>query len=161
MASDQASDFAGDQVIERRVAGVLLVDARGWLLLQLRGREAPVSPGQWSLPGGGIEPGERPEQAARRELLEETGLRVAGPLASFWEGLRPASSGSGALAEWHVYCARTAARQEDVILGEGDAMEFTDPARIPALNLGVSARFFLPLFLASEQYQRLRAGNGA
>ncbi len=159
MTSEPA--YQADQVIERRVAGVLLVDARGWLLMQLRGREAAVSPGQWSMPGGGIEPGESPEQAARRELLEETGLRVAGPLTLFWQGLRPSSSGSGALAEWHVYCARTSARQDDVILGEGDAMEFTDPARIPALNLGISARFFLPLFLASEQYQRLRAGDGA
>jgi 8-oxo-dGTP pyrophosphatase MutT (NUDIX family) len=33
--------------------------------------------GQWCLPGGGIDPGERPAEAAEREVLEETGLTVA------------------------------------------------------------------------------------
>ena len=32
--------------------------------------------GRWSTPGGVIEPGESPEQAATREVYEETGLAV-------------------------------------------------------------------------------------
>lgn len=47
------------------------------VLLVKRGREP--SKGQFAFPGGRVEPGESLEQAARRELMEETGL-VAGPL---------------------------------------------------------------------------------
>jgi 8-oxo-dGTP diphosphatase len=47
------------------------------VLLVKRGR--PPAQNQWSLPGGAQRLGETAEQAARRELLEETGL-VAGPL---------------------------------------------------------------------------------
>lgn len=36
-----------------------------------------ISVGKWNGPGGKSEPGETPEECARREVLEETGLRVS------------------------------------------------------------------------------------
>lgn len=59
---------------QRLAAYALVTDGAGRMLLarQPDGRGA----GQWSLPGGGVEHGEHPEQAVIREVREETGLGV-------------------------------------------------------------------------------------
>ncbi len=55
--------------------GAVIKDAAGRLLLIKRGHEPDA--GLWTIPGGRIEPGETDQQAVAREILEETGLRVA------------------------------------------------------------------------------------
>jgi 8-oxo-dGTP diphosphatase len=55
------------------------VAVRGERILVARRREGQHLAGTWEFPGGRVEPGESPEDAARRELTEETGL-VAGTL---------------------------------------------------------------------------------
>jgi 8-oxo-dGTP pyrophosphatase MutT (NUDIX family) len=72
-----------DQRYARRSARVILADGADRLLLF-------QSEGFWFTPGGGVEPGETIEQAATRELWEETGLRIGpdqlGPLVAETSG---------------------------------------------------------------------------
>jgi len=75
-------DAAGDRVsVEpapggsfRATSRVLLIDPSGAVLMFLQhGKNHDVAP-RWITPGGGVDPGENHEQAAIREVFEETGL---------------------------------------------------------------------------------------
>jgi putative (di)nucleoside polyphosphate hydrolase len=55
----------------RKCVGVMLVNREGRVFVGQRiDTEAPA----WQMPQGGIDPGESPQEAALRELREETGL---------------------------------------------------------------------------------------
>jgi 8-oxo-dGTP diphosphatase len=56
-------------------ATICHVARRRTLLLKKASRG--ISVGKWNAPGGKLEPGEEPEQCARREVREETGLMVS------------------------------------------------------------------------------------
>jgi 8-oxo-dGTP diphosphatase len=59
--------------MEMRVAAYAVVERRGKLLLT-HWRRGHLH--GWTLPGGGLEPGEDPRDAVVREILEETGLEA-------------------------------------------------------------------------------------
>lgn len=64
-------DLVGHRPLLLAAAGVVVVDEAGRWLLQRR-----VDDGLWGLLGGALELGESFEDAARRELFEESGLTV-------------------------------------------------------------------------------------
>jgi len=59
-----------------RVAAYGLMVVSSKILLCRISSKLPQYEGQWTLPGGGIEFGETPEQAVIREVQEETGFLV-------------------------------------------------------------------------------------
>jgi 8-oxo-dGTP pyrophosphatase MutT (NUDIX family) len=151
-----------DQACEDRnclLASVLLVDRRGWLLLQERDENARVSPNQWGLVGGHLEQGESWEGALRRELEEETGLRLADGLELWFdEVVQHSPKVSAHLADrWRIWAAQVDLTDDDIALGEGRQIVFVDPARIRAgdLDLARSASYVLPRFLGSAVYRAM------
>jgi 8-oxo-dGTP pyrophosphatase MutT (NUDIX family) len=80
-------------IVRRMVVRLVVVDSAGRvLLLHTRDPTYPELGTWWELPGGGVEPGEALEEAAVRELYEETSIRVD-PRA-----IRPA-------ARWHRHAS--------------------------------------------------------
>ena len=98
---------------------------RGPILLVERGKE-PLK-GYWSLPGGLVEPGEKLEEAVRREIREETGLRV-GPVRLFeiFERIMRDTKGR---AEYHYVLADYICRAVGGKLQAGDDVSSAKWAR--------------------------------
>ena len=58
-------------------AVVAIIEYRGMVLIGKKiSKPDHIFSGGWHIPGGKLEAGESPEQAVRREMLEETGLSV-------------------------------------------------------------------------------------
>lgn len=64
----------------RYVLSAVVYVERGDEILLLQRAEGTALAGQWFLPGGMVEPGELPEEGARRELMEEAGVEIEGEL---------------------------------------------------------------------------------
>jgi ADP-ribose pyrophosphatase YjhB (NUDIX family) len=86
---------------QRTAAYGVVTSERGLLLTELS--ETTSAPGRWTLPGGGLDPGEQPEAALHREIWEESGQRVERVRllevqTSHWIGRAP----GGRLEDFHA-----------------------------------------------------------
>ena len=86
-ASDPKTGFAIKRSVVRHAgsAVIMAVDKKKRILL-VRQYRLPAEKYIWELPAGKPDPGEKPLQAAKRELAEETGYKARRwkKLASYW-----------------------------------------------------------------------------
>ncbi len=136
------------------VPAVGVVCLRGDEVLLIR-RGTPPMKGEWSLPGGRIEPGERAVDAALRELCEETGVEAEMEgLIDVVDGLFPEAGKHYVLidylAEWRSgepVAGDDAAEARFHPVGELDRLSlWSETARIIQAGLGLrKARAGVPL----------------
>lgn len=121
--------------------GAILVNPAGQILLQLReDRPGLAYPGHWTTLGGAMEPGEAPDAALRRELLEEIEMSPPIKLWRYFQRVRV-----DMVIDQYIYVGPVSRRVQDITLNEGQALGFFDLADLPALPIAFG---FRPLFEA-------------
>ena len=165
-------------------AGVILVDREGRVLMQLRDANPKIMyPDHWGLTGGASQPGETAEQAARREVDEETGLTlghiepfrayyfqetangsdkartVRSPASQdFVGGAKASRTRARADYELYLFHAPCETPLEELLCGEGQMLRFFAPEELDEIPVAYNHRDVLADFFGSAAYAAYLTG---
>ena len=116
------------------ILGVSACIWRGDKVLLIQRAKPPI--GIWAFPGGHVEPGERLEDAAARELSEETGMTATfSQLLGLYDVIRHDAQGQ---VNMHYVIAcyfGQAGHETPVAASDAMAAGFVDPAKLGGLTL--------------------------
>jgi 8-oxo-dGTP diphosphatase len=62
--------------VQEGATGAVIVNENNEILILQRSMDDDFLPGDWDIPGGGLDYGEEPEEGVKREVLEECGLEI-------------------------------------------------------------------------------------
>ena len=113
----------------RNVALFILYTPSGQLLLQHRTPDAFRLPNYWAFFGGGIEPGESPSDALKREVIEELSYHIQNPHFLMTQLFREGEHENTK----YVFVERYEGQALE--LGEGQAMGWFFPDETHALKM--------------------------
>jgi 8-oxo-dGTP pyrophosphatase MutT (NUDIX family) len=147
-------------------AGVILVDDQGRVLMQLRDDDPAIMfPGHWGITGGAGNAGETPEQTARREVTEETGLTL-GKIEAFRAYYFHAQPVAGRKAskrsadyELYLFHAPCETPAEELVCGEGRELRFFSPDEMVGVDVAYNHRDVLADFFATTAYRLYLLGT--
>ena len=114
--------------------GVSACNWRNDKVLLIQRAKPPV--GIWAFPGGHVEPGERLEDAAARELMEETGMTAAfSQLLGLYDVIR--RDDAGILTVHYVIACYLGLAGPEMPVAASDAMSasFVDPEHLSGMAL--------------------------
>ena len=108
-----------------------------------------IRPPLWSLPGGRIEPGETPEAAAMRELLEETGVEAEIVALAGEREVVLKDEGGGVAARFKIFAYAARWRAGEAAPGpEATEVAWVAPEEIAAYN---ATEGLLPIVMEAKR----------
>ena len=133
-----------EQPVHRTIVVPIIKDEEDRVLICRMPADRGVFPGQWGLPGGGIEPGETMEEALRREVREELGAEVSSLMPLYFKD-KLATKRFADGTEKDIYMIflifRCTISPGVIALNdEFDACEWVDPAILPNYDLNEETR---------------------
>ena len=115
-------------IIERPDAAIIFPLTAGGEVVLVNQYRPPLETMELGLPAGLVEDGEKPEEAARRELSEETGYT-----GGAWEPLGAVASSPSLKDNWaYLFLARSV---EETMRPDPDEHELVEVVRVPVKEL--------------------------
>ena len=124
-------------------AGIIIFNDNQEVLLQLRDNDPSIRfPNHWVLIGGKVEKGETPEEAIRREIMEEMGIQIT--------SFKNFKNYQFDNEEQHIFMVNMNIELEKIKLNEGAGINYFSEESAEKLKKGFNVSEMLKDFFSSE-----------